>query len=206
MKIIIYILFFCFTGLVEAQNITEKTFPATTVTSININGENIFQITVETKPVDAITIYSRVEGENNQDFILVTETKNNNLHVSVKQQPLFKDANDKLSAHKVISVAIRLVIPENLKVLANIYNSDFIVKGRYRNVVVNSNYGNCFLNTFLGNAKIYTRNGNIALQTKDANIVATSKNGLIKTEEINTGFHQIEIKTINGNVSITKSQ
>ncbi|WP_152975590.1 hypothetical protein [Lacinutrix himadriensis] len=206
MKHSIYIFLFCFTYMLHAQNIHEKTFSEGDISTISINGKNVFKITVDAKPVHEITVHSRVEGENNENIVLVTETKNSNLYIAIKQQPLFVDANDKLSAHKVISVEINLVIPEYLSMGINLYESDLIVNGNYKSVSVNSDSGNCFFNAFYGDAKIYTRDGNIAVQTNKANISATSKNGDIKQEEIDSGSHEIIIKTINGNVTVSKSQ
>lgn len=190
----------------QAQNITQKTFYKEGLSTININGESIFKITVEAKPVHEITVHSRVEGENNENIVLVTEIKNNKLYIAAKQQPVFKDANDKLSAHKVISIEINLIIPENLNILVNSFNSDFIVKGRFDNVVVNSETGNCIFKAFQGKARIYTREGNVAIQTNHANIIASSKKGFIKKERIDSGSNEILIKTINGNVTLTRSQ
>ena len=121
-------------------------------------------------------------------------------------QPVFKDANDKLSAHKVISIEVILEIPENLNVFLKSKNANVIVKGLYSKVALNSDSGNCSFNSFHGNARIDTREGNIAMQTNHANIIATSKKGYIKNEEIDSGTNQIVIKTINGNVTVTKSQ
>ncbi|MBU2940902.1 hypothetical protein KO494_15235 [Lacinutrix sp. C3R15] len=206
MKNLFYIFIFCFSSVIEAQNISEKTFLSKDISTININGENVFKITVEAKPVSEITVSSRVEGENNENVVIVTENSNNNLYIAARKQPLFKDANDKLSAHKVISIEITLVVPENLQVFLNAYNALVVVQGHYKKVRVNAAAGNCFFNAFYGDAKIYTRGGNIALQTNNATIVASSKNGTIKKEEIDTGANQIVIKTINGNITLTKSQ
>jgi hypothetical protein len=206
MKNSIYIFLFCFTALLQAQHITQKTFSKEAISTININGEYVFKITVNAKPVSKITVHSRVEGENNENIVLVTEVKNSNLFIAVKKQPLFVDANDKLSAHKVISVEINVVIPEHVSMRINLYESDLIVTGNYKDISVNSDSGNCFFNAFYGDAKIYTRDGNIAVQTNKANITATSKNGYIKQEEIDSGNHEIVIKTINGNVTVSKSQ
>lgn len=206
MKNTFYIIFLLFTFHSVAQNITEKTFSAKQITDINVNGDIMFKISVETKPIDEIKIYSRAEGENNESIILVTKVENNNLYIAAKLQPVFKDANDKLSAHKVISIEVILEIPENLNVFLNSNNAYVIVKGLYKNVAVNLDSGNCSFNAFHGNAKIDTREGNITMQTNHVNIITTSKNGYIKKEEIDSGTSQIVIKTINGNITVTRSQ
>ena len=166
----------------------------------------MFKISVEAKPTDKIKIHSRAEGENSESIVLVTEVKNNNLYIAAKLQPVFKEANDKLSAHKVISIEVILEIPEKMNILLNSNNTSIIVKGLYKMVTVSSNNGNCFFNVFSGKAKIYTREGNIAMQTNHADITATSKNGYVKKEKIDSGTNQIIIKTINGNVTVTRSQ
>lgn len=206
MKNLIFLFLFCFTYVIQAQSITDKTFSANGITAINIVGENVFKITIETKPVHEITVSARVEGENNENIVIVTENSNKSLYVAAKLQPLFKDANDKLSAHKVISIEIALVVPEHLQVFLNAYNALVVVQGNYKKVSLNSDTGNCIFNAFSGDAKIYTRKGNVALQTNHAKITASSKNGSIKKEVIDTGTNQILIKTINGNITLTKSQ
>ncbi|WP_452230357.1 MULTISPECIES: hypothetical protein [unclassified Lacinutrix] len=206
MKNSVYIFLFCFTNLLQAQHITEKSFAANGIANIIVDGENVFKIVVEAKPVDTIRIHSRVEGENNEDIVLVAENKNRNLYIAAKIQPLFKDANDKLSAHKVISIELVIVIPENKELLINSNIATVIVKGQYKNVTLSLSSGNCFFQEYKGDAKIYTIDGNIALQTNQAKLSITSKNGAISKEEIDVGSHEVLIKTINGNVTITKSQ
>lgn len=206
MKYILFLLFLVFNFYSHAQHITQKTFSKEAISSISIHGEYVFKITVDAKPVSEITVRSRVEGENNENIVLITEAKNNHLYIAVKQQPLFVDANDKLSAHKVISVEINVVIPGHLSMGIDLYESDLIVKGAYDKVRVHSDTGNCIFTAFQGSARIDTRNGNVAMQTNHAKVSAASKNGYIKKEEIDAGNQEVLIKTINGNVTITKSQ
>jgi len=206
MKYILFLLFLFFNFYSHAQHITHKTFSKEDVSSISIHGEYVFKITVDAKPVSKITVHSRVEGENNENIVLVSEVKNKHLYIAVKQQPLFVDANDKLSAHKVISVEIKVVVPEHLVMRLDLYESDLIVKGVYDKVRVHSDTGNCIFTAFQGSARIDTRNGNVTMQTNHAKVSAASKNGNLNKEEIDAGKHEVLIKTTNGNITVTKSQ
>ncbi|MDX1278041.1 hypothetical protein [Oceanihabitans sediminis] len=206
MKQLYIILSLFFTFISQAQSVSEKIIVAADITSIQIDGNSMFKIEVESKPVDEISIQSRVEGENNAGYILVTEIKNETLYIAVKKQPSFKNANDKLSAHKVISIELFLVFPENkeLSIVSDIASVD--LKGIYKKAVVSLFNGNCNFHSFRGNAKINTIDGNVYLETNYAKITAHSKNGKIEKEKIVAGEHVISTKTINGNIRLTKSQ
>lgn len=206
MKYTLYILGLCFTWFSHAQHITKKTYSAEDITSVNIIGENIFKISVETQPINEIRIHSRIEGENSESIVLVDRSSDENFNIEAKFQPIIKNPNDKLSAHKVISIEVELVIPENLNLLVYLHDADINIVGQYNKTLVSSNNGNIFLDDFLGDLKIFTQNGNIFLSTNNVKVSTTSKNGIVKKEKLDSGKNKIDIKTINGDITIIKSQ
>jgi len=189
-----------------AQNSTEKTFSAEGISNIDLNGNSVFKITVQTTKTNTISIRSRVEGENSEQMVLVTTIEDNTLFIATNYQPLFQNENDKLSAHKVVSTELILLIPENMNI--NMYSdiASIIVKGQYKNALIELINGHCFLQTFSGAATVNSIQADITVKANWTIIDAFTKNGILNTEKIDPGKNVINVHSINGDITILKSQ
>ena len=206
MKRLFYIIILLFAFQTEAQTIIQKSFSAEKLSAIHINGNFMFHISIETTASNTIEMVSRVEGENSEHVVLVTEIKNNTLYVSSKFQPLFADANDKLSAHKVMSIELTLSIPENQTVYIVSDIASIEMKGKYNSATVELTNGDCILNPFQGQAVINTIQGAISVHANFAKVDAFTKHGVLHSEALSSGNHLLSLHSINGDITITKSQ
>jgi len=206
MKYILYvlILFSVFTAV--AQNRTQKSISGSDISTININGVGVFKISIESNTSENITIESKIEGENSEHVVLITETKNKTLFVNAKYQPLFIDANDKLSAQKVISIELLLKIPINKTVYVSSDMASIFVKGEYKDVTVELINGACVLNDFVGNATVNTIQGDIEVFTNRAKLDVFTKHGVLTLETLSQGNRLLSLYSINGNITVIKSQ
>ncbi|MBW4964582.1 hypothetical protein KZZ06_21555, partial [Sulfitobacter sp. CW3] len=66
--------------------------------------------------------------------------------------------------------------------------------------------GQCVLNNFNGNLLVNTYNGNIAVATSPSRVEAESRHGTLTNNLDYTGQQLLKLKTIDGNITITKSQ
>ena len=82
-------------------------------------------------------------------IVLITEIINNTLYVATKYQPLFTDANDKLSAHKVMSIELGLNIPANKSIYVSSDIASVFVNGQYKDAIIELINGACVLNDFV---------------------------------------------------------
>ena len=206
MKYLLYvvILFLGFNAL--AQNRTQKSFSDSNIAAIHINGNAVFKISIETNTSNTITIDSRIAGENNEHVVLITEIKDNTLFIATKYQPLFTDANDKLSAHKVISIELGLNIPVNKSIYVSSDIATVFVNGQYKEAIIELINGACILKDFIGDATVNTIQGDIDVNTNFTKLDAFTKNGTLTLETLSKGNRLLSLYSINGNIMVIKSQ
>lgn len=206
MKYLLYvvILFFGFNTL--AQNRTQKSFSDSNIAAIHINGNAVFKISVETNTSNTITVDSKIAGENNEHVVLISEIKNNTLYLATKYQPLFTDANDKLSAHKVMSIELVVNIPTNKSIYVSSDIASVYVNGQYKNAIIELINGACVLKDFVGDATVNTIQGDIEVITDFAKLEAFTKNGTLTLETLSKGNRLLSLYSINGNIMVIKSQ
>ncbi|MEL0643673.1 DUF4097 family beta strand repeat-containing protein [Olleya sp. Ti.3.14] len=189
-----------------AQKSTEKIWNADVINTIVIDGENVFNITVSNSPSNTILLKVKIEGEHANQLVMVDSIVNKQLYISSSFQPLFIKDNDKLSAHKVMSVEYQLLVPKNIKleIKSNIGSVDLV--GTYPSVFIELNQGNCNLKQFLGNASINTVNGDINIETDHAKVEAFTKTGQITLTQFKFLKFNLNCHTINGDIKITKTE
>ncbi|MEQ3663301.1 MULTISPECIES: DUF4097 family beta strand repeat-containing protein [unclassified Olleya] len=189
-----------------AQKSTEKIWNADVINTIVIDGENVFNITVSNSPSNTILLKVKIEGEHANQLVMVDSIVNKQLYISSSFQPLFVKDNDKLSAHKVMSVEYQLFVPKNIKleIKSNIGSVDLV--GTYLSVFIELNQGNCNLKQFLGNASINTVNGDINIETDHAKVEAFTKTGQIALTQFKFLKYNLNCHTINGDIKITKTK
>lgn len=206
MKHLFFIILIFISLKLEAQKTVEKLMDAEAISTIIVNGDRMFKINVKTVNASSISIKTKIEGENSEQLVVSSIIKNDSLIINSAYQPMFIGQNDKLSAHKVMSVELELSIPENLYVYVKSKNASAIISGNYSNIIVELSQGNCKMNDFFGNATINTINGKIDLQSNYATVSAYSKTGVIEKKVLLSGNNQISLHTINGDISITKTK
>jgi hypothetical protein len=189
-----------------AQKSTEKIWNADVIKTIVIDGENVFNITVSNSPSNTILLKVKIEGEHANQLVMVDSIVNKQLYISSSFQPLFVKDNDKLSAHKVMSVEYQLLVPKNIKleIKSNIGSVDLV--GTYPSVFIELNQGNCNLKQFLGKASINTVNGDINIETDHAKVEAFTKTGQITLTQFKFLKYNLNCHTINGDIKITKTE
>ena len=206
MKYLLYSVILLFSIEMNAQKVVEKTIDAKNITTVSIEGDNMFNIKITSKPVETITLKAKSEGEYSEDIVVLSTIKQDSLVISSAFQPLYVNYNDKLSAHKIVSIELELTVPEHL----NIYGKSNIaaaeVSGIYNTLILELSQGSCALNTFTGNAIINTIEGQITLNTNYAKVEAYTKTGTIIREEITEGKNEIKLNSVNGNISITNTK
>lgn len=187
-----------------AQISKEKTWRADAIKTVTIAGSGVFKINVKSGPSDTITLKVKIDGEYAQDLVVLDSVSAETLFIASAFQPLFVSDNDKLSAHKVLSVEYELLVPEHLSLDVKSDIASVTITGIYTAVFIESNQGSCQLKDFLGDAVINTIDGNIAVQTNLAKVEAFSKTGTVEVLQFKYGKYTISCHSINGNIIVTR--
>lgn len=206
MKTTFFVLFSFFVFWLYGQKTEVKIIENNLIKSIVIEGDDIFKIKVKTARTNTFTLTSKIEGEYAEKTSIITETKNDSLLINSAYQTYSQKENDKLNAHKVLSIEVELEIPENLSLYFKSEIASAEVNGSYKQLVLELNQGNAKLVNFIGDAIINTFNGNIDIETNYASIDALTKTGTINKEEIIKAENEILLHSINGNIKISKTK
>lgn len=181
-----------------AQNTLKKEINAE-VNALQINGDQIFTIDIKTADTNSIYMEAVIEGEYKDGLVLVAEVEGDNLNIDLVKSPLFKDANDKLSAHKVIAAKLSITLPKHktINLVSDIAN--VMMHGQYKALQMKLARGSFDATATVESAVIDCIDGNIKVQTEFTSKVTEDKSQLIKVNErtvwkLNTKFGRILVR------------
>ncbi|MFC4633672.1 hypothetical protein ACFO3O_07125 [Dokdonia ponticola] len=203
----VFILFLVFSGSLSAQKKLFKEYDARDTRTVFVESDDIFQIKFTTAQTDKITIYTQIEGETFESTLLHTEIVEGVLKITTGRTPDFVPFNDKLSAHKVLSIVIEIILPEGLSIDVYSTLASVNAQGSYDQVRINLGRGGCYLSSFRFRESVYinTISGNITVETKNSEIIAQSRNGNVVISEGMTGRDTIHLQSIDGDITVIKS-
>ncbi len=188
------------------QTVVEKTIIESQIDYIEVDATNCFDIRIETRAGNEMQIEAKIDGEYHKDLLLNLSEKGRTLQVSAGFQPGFVNPNDKLSAHKVISIALFIQVPQNKSVTINGTSCNVKAKGDYKSLDVSLNDGQCTLNQISTDAVVRTQSGDIVIKTKSASIQAESKYGEVDENTIPKGDNSYLLKSVTGNIRLIKTE
>lgn len=194
--------FSLFYGQKNAQEIIE----ANGIKGIMITSDQVFKIDVSTSKTDKITIKSGIAGETFETMRVNSEVKNGFLEITASHNPLFQDIDDKLAAHKVLSIVLEISIPENLEFWVDSSLAAVNMQGVYSLIELNLGRGDCRLDHFRGSGTINTLSGNITVNTQNCKIDASSRHGKENIKNRASGGHHLELMSIAGDITVTQSE
>ncbi|NER17161.1 DUF4097 domain-containing protein [Spongiivirga citrea] len=186
-----------------SQNTVVKTISTFGVNKVDFDIDKVFDLQLATGAVDQIELEVQTEGEHSDQLVVSANQHGDVITISVDYHAGFKNFNDKLSAHKVISAKMIVTIPEKkqVQITSDIANAQ--VKGKFDNLIVDLRGGNFVGRDFYGDATINTYNGKIALETNFAQVVIKSTSGKIIKQNLTPGPNIISLKTVNGPIVVT---
>lgn len=190
-----------------AQKILEKTWNAATITTLEITSDEIFRINVTTIPTETIVLKTRVEGEYAENVVLTAFEEEKRLSISTGFSPYYQPKNDKLAAHKVLSIEMDLLLPEGKSVWIKGAIVSVETFGAFENLTLLLRTGNCVLRNFSGNGTIGTWDGNIEVFAQKG-VYGTGKteHGNVVNELWETGIFKLQAQSVNGDITLLKSQ
>ncbi len=184
----------------------EKQIDISEIQRILFHADDVFSINIAAAPSSTMKIAASVAGENAENIVIDIKETSNTLTISTGFTPFFIQANDKLAAHKVMSIELDVWVPENLYVA--IYSEIASVNcfGNFKYFQAYLDEGTCTISDFSGNGTIQTKRGDIALKDlKDVEIKASSKTGEIHGIVPENQLYQLDIKTVSGDITILET-
>lgn len=190
-----------------SQKVIEKSWDAMAFNKLEISSDDVFKIKIVTAPTSEIKLISLIDGENYESLNIGATEKGKTLTLKPTYRPFFKPKNDKLAAHKLISIEMMLTIPESMEVSINAKIASLETQGSIQFLNANLSTGICVLRDFLGHATLNTKQGDITVFTYDTvSGKAISKYGIINNELSGKGKYQIKAESVNGNISLLKTR
>lgn len=206
MKLTLYTLLLFFINLLSAQKVVEKTVLNNHISLININTENCYQVTLETSNTEYITASANIDGEYKKDLLLEIKEDAASIFITTGFSPLFTNPNDKLSAHKVISISLHIIVPQYRNVKLYGKSSNISATGNYKNINITLLDGYCTLQNIAENIAVTTQSGNILVKSNNAVIKATTKYGKIYQDKLIKGNTNFNLSSITGDIHISKTK
>jgi len=203
-----YILVFVFlTVTVYAQKVIDKSWDIMGIDRLEIVSDDIFNIVINSSDTSGINLITKIEGEHNENVVLNISEENKTLTLSTGFTPYFQALDDKLAAHKVISIEMELYISNKLEVFVRSIMTSLTTHGRYKDLHVELGDGNCVLNDFEGDAQLLTIDGNITVVAHDTvKAEGKTRNGKLINELSTIGNYTILAESVNGDITLLKSQ
>ena len=206
MKASFYFLIFFSLQFLNGQKTVQKTITNHKDTAIEIDANNCFLVTIKTSKTNTIIVEAKMAGEYGNDLALNIHEEGTTLLIDTDLNANFEFPNDKLAAHKVLSIALEISVPENLKVTIHGTYCNVNTYGTYQNLDVSLSDGKCILNSIGDKTSVYTQSGTIELHANSAKINAISSYGEVTSEKIPEGNSLYSLKTITGNIRIYKTK
>tara|TARA_R110002020_G_scaffold257463_2_gene471128 strand:+ start:200 stop:829 length:630 start_codon:yes stop_codon:yes gene_type:complete len=205
-KILFLVLFFLLSGIGFGQKQMQYRIPSEELKGIYIDSDEVFQIRIQASKIQEFKISAEVEGETFESVLVDPIQENDLWRIYIKRSIGFKAFDDKLAAHKVISIVLNIEIPENKELWVRSSLASLWAEGTFKYLNVNLMSGDCNLINYLGDGVINTLRGSICIETSNAQVEAISRNGNNETENKSDGKYHLKLKSVDGNIRVSQSQ
>lgn len=194
----------CWCGMQQlfAQQQTTQIIPAEGVNSISIDGNQLFRIAIMTSKTNNIRVRSKLSGEYREKFQIVLDKRRDQVNLKLHELPFMNLADDKISAHKVISAEVEIIIPEDLNVLVTSDIAQLHMDGLYNKVHIELVYGSCFFSARARHSTINTLDGQISVHTTNTQISARSRYGQVNDFEVKNQRSQMRLTSVHGDITV----
>ncbi len=193
-------------NFLNAQKVVKKSIEVANVDFFQIDLTNCFNLILETVETNILEVEAVLDGEYRKDVLLNVIEEGKTVLVATNFQPGFTNPNDKLSAHKVVSVGLKIKIPsaKNVKITGGSCNT--LINGVYKDLNVLLTSGKCTLNKVSENVSVNTQSGQIVTLNSKGTIEASSKYGQVIKEIIPIGNTYIKLMSITGDIYLKKTE
>lgn len=202
----IFLVILCFTyNLGLAQKLVKKSLINPEISFVSLDTKNCFALEMSTIEGNEMIVEATIDGEYKKDLIVKIEEQGKTVHLSAGFSPNFVNPNDKLSAHKVVSIALKIKLPKHKDVKVYGTSCNITASGLFNSLEVILDDGTCTLKQVEELAKVSTQSGDITLYSRSGRVLAHTKYGKLSKERIPKGNNTFTLQTVTGNISLIKS-
>lgn len=195
------LLIFIFSCLgLQAQNSIRKSIVNPRTTWVHVDTEHCFELVLGNSDSEEVVVEANIDGEYKDDLLIEMEEEGTTLVIRPDFRPDFQHPNDKLSAHKVISIRLIVLVPEytNVKVYGN--HTKVQANGIFSASEFTLDDGQCAMNMEAETVQATTHSGDIFFESKGAMIEAESKYGEVQGGPISNGNGSVSLQSTSGNI------
>lgn len=189
-----------------AQKVVKKTYVNANNDYIQIDSNNCYQVDLRTAAGDELLVEAIIDGEYKKDLVVNIAQEGHTVLVNTGFQPNFVFPNDKLSAHKVVSIHLRITLPEYHDIRLYGTNSNVNATGNYKNLKVDLADGVCELRNIGENVQVKTQRGTIYLFADKGEIAAKSAYGTVSGNSIPSGDSVYDLRSVEGDIHLQKTE
>ena len=183
-----------------------NTLDSEAVKGIFIDSDDVFEVFVKATDKPDFSVSAEVEGETFETLKLNTEVKNGLWYIETGRSLGFIKIDDKLAAHKVLSVVLVIEIPQNKEVWVESNLASVQLTGSFSQINLNLYGGSCVLKDFSGSGIVNTLRGNITADVIKTKVAAQSRNGNVSLEQVAADNGLLSLKSVDGDISVSQSE
>lgn len=191
---------------VFGQKTVSKSYPIAFDTLIQIDTDKCYQAEISAYDGETVIVETRMDGEYAEALSVNITENGNTLWIGTDFNPEFTLPNDKLGAHKVVSVSLNVRIPAHRDIQVFGTSCNVVLSGEFNAVDVVLNDGSCTLNQVARHVKVNTQSGHIRLNSLRGEIKALSHYGQILQEEIPHGEKDFDLVTVSGDITLQRTK
>lgn len=148
----------------QGQQLSSKNIAVDLQKKLNVDLTYVAHFEVDTHQENYIQTELAAEGEYRDMYNLSILESEDIYDISLSKNPLYSNFNDKLSAHKVLAITLKILVPSQMVLDIDGLNSIVYTKGNYRELNVFLNEGICFLHHNSIKSKIITAKADVYLE------------------------------------------
>ncbi|MBW8200776.1 hypothetical protein K1F36_13165 [Muricauda sp. W52] len=206
MRAVVFVMFVFTLVNVHGQKLVRKAFIGPRTQNIQIDARYCYRIDIKTGPTDEVQVSATMDGEYAKDLLVSIKESGTTTMISTDFQPNFVNPNDKLSAHKVISIALEISVPEYKNVDVFGTKTNLYATGKYKDLKITLSDGRCTLRNISESVTVSTQKGDILLSAPSGDIISESTYGSVQKETIPFGDNRFFLKTVEGDILVTKTK
>jgi len=189
-----------------SQKVLHKTLIKPGQQYIHVDTKNCASVTFQTATIDELVVTASIEGEYAKELVVKIEEDGSNVLIGADFLPSFIHPNDKLSAHKVISIDLNITMPQQGNLSLTGTNTEIIGSGSFSRLQIILADGNCSLKNISGNLDIKTQNGAISIKNASGKVVANTVYGRTILGNVAESYHTINLQSVEGDISVNNTK
>lgn len=191
---------------VAAQKVVRKIATLPLANLLQIDAGQCYSVELETAAVDVMEVEATMEGEYGSDILLKLGEEGSTTRIEAGVQPFFNLPDDKLSAHKVIAISLKILLPQNRSVEIYGRSANIAARGRYEKLHIILDSGGCSLFDVSRLVEVSTRTADIYVVSPGATILAESRYGVVNPNAIPAGDARYSLRTISGDIRLIRME